>query len=386
MAQNPTAGVPSFFDSNTAMGLSSWNLPFGGYPAFEAESGLENSHLRIKTVAPIAAGQRGFRQDQEGYVELYPSTLREGVHSGVYILANHRVGLGRAHVTDLQFNQVKLAGIAAPWQRYNDRAMALAHGSPAPRMGGSYNLFIVVTQEGSDIARAGEQEHLNDFEKAWQLSHGQVIAAIDAIRKQPGRIPIAQGTQNQIDAQFNAARQKLLLALAVQLAKVDRKLVPQIDWSSVKMEQAAEQLEKHWRTVYMRLCGLSKIRDYTGTHKARVQVVVTNPGQAAQRGDASGFTVSPLFARQQQQAQSRAPVKNDPFASGNFQSSGAYTGKGGPPPMTRAEVPGDMEIRLGGDVADLRGKVDQLISLASPYFNLQDDVSSTDKDVTTYQW
>ena len=139
MAQNPAAGVPDFFDTNTAMGLSSPAFPSGGHPHTQSESELDHSHLAFKVVGPIAAGTHGFRQDRPGYVEFLSSNLVEGTHSSVYITANHRESLGQAQLRFIAGppKRVTLTGIAAPWSRYNNRELNLAAGSIDPRMVGT---------------------------------------------------------------------------------------------------------------------------------------------------------------------------------------------------------------------------------------------------------
>jgi hypothetical protein len=134
MAQNPIPGVPAFFQTNTAMGLTGEGRTTGGHSKIDSESEADRSHIAFKIIGPIAAGQRGYRQDQPGYVELEADTLAEGQHDAVYIMANHREPVGQALVDAYRNRKVTFSGISAPWQRYNGREMNLAPISPKPRL------------------------------------------------------------------------------------------------------------------------------------------------------------------------------------------------------------------------------------------------------------
>jgi hypothetical protein len=370
------------------MGLTGDSSPTGGLSKVDSESEMDKSHIGFKVIGPIAAGQKGFRQDKQGYVELRPGTLAEGTHGSVYITPNYSVGVGQATVASFVLNQVTLNGIANPWQRYNNRALSLEAGSPAPRLGGTYNIHMVVTVAGSNVAQGGEQEHLDDFEEAWNRSHGEVLTAVAGVRAQLGQLPLYPASPQNVDAQVVAAKKRFYAALVTYLTQINANLAPVMDMTNLKTKDIAVSLEQHWRMVYGRLCGLSKIRDYNRSHSAVVEVRVTSVGQSPVRqaaagvGGGGGGNMNPLY----RPAVQAARVGPDPFAGGGGFVNPLHAQARGAPMRITPEVPGSLNILLGGRVADLLGGTARLITFANPYFSLAKDVDRNDPGVDMHRW
>lgn len=400
MAQQPTLRNDASYDPSMGLGLSSPSNPSGGHAAFQSESEIPNAHLAFKEIAPISAGSRGYRSDVQGYVELLPDGIREGIYGSTYSGAVTS-RLGTATVCYANNNEIELEGFSAPWTHYNKTRLKLDPLSPVKdaKNGQQFDVTMEITAQCSNYARQGEQEHLDDFERAFDLTHQNVINAVTAARANPGRVKIDPGPPASVQAQVYLAKRQLIQTVTTFLLRVDAKLVPAIAWDTQpKIKAVTAQLEGHWKKLFERLCELSKIRDYTGSHSAGSVLRVNRAYQAPQFLDVS--------------AQHQPASKNDPFAGGSggvnplyaqkksapdpfagksnvnpLFASSAQGGARSPAPQIRqvAAVPGEMRIILNGGTP-LRGGADRLISFQNRYLDLSQSVSKDSPNVRAFTW
>lgn len=299
--------------------------------------------------------------------KLRPARVTEAIYPSHYVAGGHselagRFDCRRDHLTDRM--SIDTQGNVGWHGRFNGRtydfATALDEADFNP---GPYDITVEVSAEAAEFACAGEQEHLDDFHIAFEITYERIVKVLKQC------------------SESATSEQKLIKGFVDTLEFWEPHLVPAAfrnapQWHITKPAAGlAQDLETHWRRCFHTLCGLSAIRDINNSHSGASYEVHVNQAYRAAVGAAV------------QRQGARAARANDPFAGGGgvnplFREA---------PAQAQPERIGKLNMRAEPNGTALQGASKRLISFKNPYYQQAFqrpmlDVNAGMAGIANYQW
>ena len=287
---------------------------------------------------------------------------------------------GEAMIVNAGPNAVTILTVTDPtWNGLNSNRYDLAAGQTYSP--GKYELSVDLSQSDAATIMRGEMEHEDDFERAFLLTYPIVQAAI---KKQAGAARVfttseakEQDARAALDKQ-EATHKRALVELVIADLRIQHpEFLPANVVTITDVGALIEALEVHWWRCLEGLRGLSKLRDYNRSHKARSQITVQRQPakQGAAPGAAVAFVSSPLHA---------GPTPRPPSPGPAWTVSPLMQGGGAPAPTFR---PGAMTLNILAP-AKLLGGTDKLIRFDNPYFaeSYAGSLGIASQGVQQYTW
>lgn len=223
---------------------------------------------------------------------------------------------------------------------------------------GQYTLSVDASQ-AADVARRAEEEHEDDFERAFNLTYSVIETVVERQAQRVVTFRASSSTvhydSGQLDAQEVANKRMLVQAVITDLRHQQPALVPADIGMITGLDELIQAMEGHWSKCLGALRMLSLLRDYNRSHSATSEIVVERlPSSVATAavGASSGpaWNVNPLIRQQ----------PSGPNWTTNPLLGGAST-------TGSRRQPGSMTLRVRGP-ATLLGNTERLIRFDNPFF------------------